>query len=117
MDASEGHRRPIGDLRGFAQGFVQVCDPRVTVAVAGLRARGPRRDSWLSLNPSPSAAARSTPGRDDASDGEYRAKRVDLVMDNAGQTALDIGVPAPPPSTPLHGEGPRHPGSEWKAVS
>ena len=96
MDASEGRRRPIGDLRGFAQDFVQVCDPRVTVAVARVRARGPRPDSWLSLNPSPSAAARSTTRRDDASDGEYRTKRVDLEMDNAGQTALDTGVPAPP---------------------
>ena len=117
MDASEGHRRPIGDRRGSAQDFVQVRDPRVAEVAARERARGPRPDPWLNLNPSRAAAAGSTSRRDDASHGEYRTKRVDLEMDNARQTALDTGVPAPPPSTPLPGEGPRHPGSERKAVS
>lgn len=117
MDASEGHRRPIGGLRGFAQDFGQVRDPSVAEVVARERERGPRPDPWLRLNPSPSAAAGSTSRRGRAFHGEYRTKRVDLEMDNARQTALDTGVPAPPPSTPLPGEGPRRPGSERKAVS
>ena len=110
MDASEGHRRPIGDLRGFAQDFVQVRDPRVAEVVARERARGPWPDPWLSLNPSPSAAAGSTSRRDDASHGEYRTKRVDLEMDNAEADRPRHRRPCASPKHPTPWRRPAPPG-------